>query len=103
VLPYAKGTQGHESAEPISFDVAGGYVFVAYTRGLKGIKYAFVKILRLQDGTEVGDLVPETKLGEIGLLDILESVNAQRRANGEYIIFLEDDYKAKVVLFRWKH
>ena len=45
VLPYEKGSRGHESAEPISFDVAGNYVFVAYTRGLKadGLKYACVK------------------------------------------------------------
>jgi hypothetical protein len=104
VLPYAKGSQGHESAEPISFDVAGDYVFVAYTRGLKadGVKYAYVKVFTLAEGVLVGNLIAEKELGEIGLLDIVESVRAVRRANREYVIFLEDDAKAKIVMFRWR-
>jgi len=104
VLPYEKGARGHESAEPISFDVAGDYVFVAYTRGLarEGMKYAFVKMYRLSDVGFVGDFVPERELGEVGLLDLVESVRANRRSNGEYVVFLEDDAKAKVVMFRWK-
>ena len=94
----------HESAEPISFDVAGDYLFAAYTRGLKeeGIKYAFVKVYDLSNGSFVGNLVPERELGEVGLLDLVESVSAARRSDGEYVIFLEDDAKAKVVMFRWK-
>ena len=104
VLPYEKGAQGHESAEPISFDVIGDFVFVAYTRGLKadGLKNAFVKVYRLSDLSVVGNLNCEKELGEIGLLDIVESVQAARRANGEYVILLEDDYKSKIVMFRWK-
>lgn len=104
VLPYDKGSRGHESAEPISFDVAGDYVFVAYTRGLKTntFKNAFVKVLRLNDLSEVGDLSAEAALGETGLLDLVESVRALRRADGEYVIFLEDDYKAKSIVFRWR-
>lgn len=104
VLPFARGSKGHESAEPISFDVAGDYVFVAYTRGLAedGVKWAYVKVYRLEDGQPVGFLSSEKELGEIGLLDIVESVRAVRRQDGEYGVFLEDDYKAKVVLFRWR-
>jgi hypothetical protein len=104
VLPYEAGAQGHESAEPISFDVAGDYVFVAYTRGLKseGLKWAFVKIYRLADASFVGNLSGENDLGEIGLLDLVESVSASKRANGEYVVLLEDDAKAKVILFRWR-
>ena len=79
VLPYEKGARGHESAEPISFDVAGDYVFVAYTRGLAAekLKYAFVKVYKLADMTFVGNLVPEVELGEVGLLDLVESVREQ--------------------------
>jgi hypothetical protein len=103
VLPFEKGSHGHESAEPISFDVAGDYVFAAYTRGLPadGVKYAYVKVIRLADGTAVGNLVAEKELGEIGLLDLVHSVRAVRRGNGEYVVFLEDDAKAKTVMFRW--
>ena len=104
VLPYEKGTRGHESAEPISFDVAGEYVFVAYTRGLKAdnLRWAFVKVLKLSDGSFVGNFSSESQLGEIGLLDMVESIRAARRSNGEYIVFMEDDLKSKVIMFRWR-
>jgi len=104
VLPYERGAKGHESAEPISFDVAGDYIFVAYTRGLKrdGLRWAFVKIYRLADAAFVGNLTSENDLGETGLLDLVQSVNATKRANGQYVILLEDDEKAKVLMFRWQ-
>jgi sugar lactone lactonase YvrE len=104
VLPYETGAKGHESAEPISFDVAGDYLFVAYTRGLKvdKLKSAFVKAYRLSDGTFVGNLSSEKEFGETGLLDLVQSVSAIRRANGEYVVLLEDDAKAKIVMFRWR-
>ena len=78
-----------ESAEPISFDVAGDFVFVAYTRGLKaeGIKNAFVKVLRLSDLSTVGNLSAEKDLGETGLLDLVESVRAVNRQTVRYLSF----------------
>ena len=80
VLPYEKGSGGNESTEPISFDIAGDFVFVAYTRGLKadGLKNAFVKVLRLSDLSVVGNLSAEAALGDTGLLDLVESVRALR-------------------------
>jgi hypothetical protein len=104
LLPYDKGSSGHESAEPISFDAAGDYLFIGYTRGLKaeGTRFAFVKVVSIKDGSTIGNLVAETALGEIGLLDLVESVKAERRHNGEYVVFLEDDYKCKVVMFQWR-
>lgn len=104
ILPFEKGSSGHESVEPISFDVVGDYVFVAYTRGLKaeGLKNAFVKVLRLKDLSVVGNLSAETALGDTGLLDLVESTRALRRPDGTYMVFLEDDYRAKIVVFQWK-
>ena len=104
VLPLERGSQGHESVEPMSFDVAGDFLFVAYTRGMKadGVKWADVKVYTLDDMAPVGNLVSDGPLGEIGLLDIVESVRAVKRPSGEYAVFLEDDFRAKVVLFRWR-
>ena len=104
VLPYEKGSGGNESIEPISFDVAGDFLFVAYTRGLKseGLKNAFVKVLRLSDLSLVGNLSAEADLGETGLLDLVESVSARRKPDGEIIVLLEDDYRSKMILFCWK-
>jgi hypothetical protein len=92
------------SAGPISFEIAGDYLFVCYTRGLKeeSIKYAFVKVFRLTDGADVGSLVPERVTGELGLLDLEDSLRVQRLRDGSYVLFLEDDYKAKSVMMRWK-
>ena len=104
VLAYCKGSNGHESAEPMSFEIAGDYLFVCYTRGLKeeNIKNAFVKVFRLTDGAEVGTLVPERVTGETGLLDLEDSLRVQQLRDGSYLLFLEDDYKAKSVMMRWK-
>jgi hypothetical protein len=45
---------------------------------------------------------PSEEIGEIGLQDIRECLRAHRRADGEYLVFLEEDYKAKILLYRWK-
>ena len=104
VLPYSNGSKGHESAEPMSFEIAGDYLFVCYTRGLKeeSTKYAFVKVFGLTDGRFVGNLVPERVTGELGLLDLEDSLRVNRLRDGSYVLFLEDDYKAKSVMMSWK-
>ena len=34
-------------------------------------------------------------------IDILTGISAFRRANGVYLVFVEENYKAKVLLYRW--
>ena len=34
-LPYARGSSGHESCEPMGSDVAGDFIFVPYTGASK--------------------------------------------------------------------
>jgi hypothetical protein len=103
-LPLDDGANGHESHEPIGFDLAGDYCFVPYTRGLvaDGLRHAFIKVLRLSDGRCVGNLVAEDALGEIGLLDLEYSANARRLADGRYVVLLEEDCRAKTIMFVWK-
>ena len=104
VTPYASGSSGHSSCEPMGFDVAGGYVFVPYTGASKPdrVKHGRVEVFRLSDGTSVGHLEPSDDVGEIGLQDLRECLAAHRRADGEFVVFLEDDYKSKVVMYRIK-
>ncbi len=104
VLPYETGARGHASCEPMGFDVAGEYFFVPYTGASKplGVKTGRVEIFRTDDGKSIGHFEPPPDIGEIGLQDIRESLRVHRRADGEYLVFLEDDYKAKIVLYRWK-
>ncbi len=103
-LPYSRGASGHESCEPMGFDVAGDFIFVPYTGASKksGVKTGRVEIFRAGDGSAVGHMEPGAAVGEVGLQDIRECLTAHRRADGEYIVLLEDDYRSKVVLFRLK-
>ncbi len=78
---------------------AGDYVF---TGGWKGRGRIWVN--RLSDGAEVGAFDPGPTVGGVentGWMDILTGISAYRRGNGEYVVFVEEDYKAKVLLYRW--
>ena len=104
VAPYATGAQGHESCEPMGFDVAGDYLFVPYTGASKqlGFKSGHIEVIHASDGSTTGHFEPSPEIGEIGLQDIRETLTAHQRANGEYLVFLEEDWKSKILLFRWK-
>lgn len=101
-LPYARGSSGHESCEPMGFDVAGDFIFAPYTGASKkdGVKTGRVEIFRVHDGSSVGHVEPGEAVGEVGLQDIRETLTAHHRANGEYIVLIEDDYKSKIVMYR---
>jgi hypothetical protein len=103
-MPYAQGSQGHESCEPMGFDVAGDYLFVPYTGASKitGFKTGHVEVCKTSDGTAVGWMEPSAEIGEIGLQDIRECLTARKLADGRYAILLEDDFKSKLVLYRWR-
>ncbi|HBT75446.1 MAG TPA: hypothetical protein DEB39_00655 [Planctomycetaceae bacterium] len=105
VLPYVAGSRGHESCEPMGFDIAGEYLFAPYTGASKesGFKTGHVEVYRLEDAVPVGWMEPDPEtVGEVGLQDMRECLSAHRKSDGEYIVFLEDDYKAKVVMYRFK-
>ncbi len=79
---------------------AGDYVF---TGGWKERGRVFIN--RMSDGAAVGVLEPGPTVGGVentGWIDILTGISAHRRADGEYLIFVEEDYKAKVLFYRWK-
>lgn len=79
---------------------AGDYIF---TGGWKERGRIFVN--RLSDGAQVGMLEPGPTVGGVentGWIDILTGISAFRRSDGEYLVFVEEDYKAKVLMYRWK-
>jgi hypothetical protein len=79
---------------------AGDYVF---TGGWKARGRIWIN--RLSDGAAVGVLDPGPTVGGVentGWLDLLTGISAFQRRNGEYLVFVEEDYKAKVLLYRWK-
>jgi hypothetical protein len=80
--------------------VAGDYVF---TGGWT--ERARVYVNRLSDGAAVGTFEPGPTVGgprNTGWIDILTGITAHKRSDGEYLVFVEDDYRGKVVLYRWR-
>ncbi len=78
----------------------GDYVF---TGGWK--ERGRIGVNRLSDGAEVGVLDPGEIVGgnhNTGWMDILTGITAHRRKDGEYLVFVEEDYKAKVLMYRWR-
>jgi sugar lactone lactonase YvrE len=87
-------------AEAECVAAAGDYVF---TGGWKARGRIWVN--RLSDGAEVGAFDPGPIVGGVentGWIDILTGISAFKRSAGEYLVFVEEDYKAKVLLYRWK-
>lgn len=79
---------------------AGDYVF---TGGWKERGRVFIN--RMSDGAAVGVFDPgETVDGtkNTGWIDILTGITAHQRKDGEYLVFVEEDYRAKVLMYRWR-
>lgn len=80
--------------------VAGDY---AFTGGWK--ERGRIWVNRLSDGAAVGVFEPGPTVGGVeatGWMDLLTGITAHRRQDGEYLVFVEEDYRAKVLLYRWK-
>jgi hypothetical protein len=37
-----------------------------------------------------------------GWIDLLTGIHAYRRADGEYLVSVEENYKAKCLIYRWR-
>jgi hypothetical protein len=108
VLPHEKGKGGHESYEPFDFAVEGDYVFVVYAGQLpsRQLPPGTVMVLDKRDRRYVGHMQPDgIRNGAVpmdALQDMVHSLNVFRRANGEYLVFIEDDGYTKNVMYRWR-
>ena len=63
-----------------------------------------VAVNRLSDGSFVGEFDPGPNVGGVeatGWIDLLTGISAFRRDNGEYQVYVEEDFRAKVLIYRW--
>jgi len=37
-----------------------------------------------------------------GWVDVPNGISAAKRSNGEYLVFVEEDARGKVMMYRWK-
>jgi len=85
---------------PSSVTAEGDYFFEAgwQSRGK-------VWVTDLRSGRTVGTMEPNGEAGPLqytGWVDIGFGITAIKRKNGEYLVFVEDDGYAKVLMYRWK-
>ena len=108
VFKHEEGSGGHESFEPFDFAMAGDHLFVVYAGRLpsENLPPGSVMVVKRSDGKTVGHFQPSgTRTGAVpmdALQDMVHSINAHRRRNGEYVVFIEDDGYTKNVVYRWK-
>lgn len=78
------------------FAVAGAFVFVVDTRS------AAVLVYDRANGHEIGRIAPGPETGSAsGIVDVPMPVTAHRLASGEYLIFVEDDWHGKSMMYRF--
>ncbi|MDZ7316351.1 MAG: T9SS type A sorting domain-containing protein [candidate division KSB1 bacterium] len=82
--------------KPASVAITEEYLFVCY------VIEEFVDIFSTETGDYVGRLSHTQALGDCGWVDIPEGIEAFKRSNGEYLIFVEEDLKAKVIMYQWR-
>ncbi len=86
-----------EVLPPTALDVAGDYVFAVT------VKKAEVYVYSAKTGKQVRILKPGPEVGnESGWIDIPYGIRGFRRSNGEYLVFVEEDHKAKVIMYRMR-
>ena len=83
---------------PNSFTIAGDFLFVD-----SWIPH-YNLVFHLTDGLYVGRFVPGPIVGgvsNVGNTDEWQANTSFRRANGEYVLIQEEDFQAKLLMYRW--
>lgn len=95
VVPH--DTTGKREISTAAMSVAGDHVFAVT------VKTAEVYIYNANTGKFVKNLRPGPEVAEeSGWVDIPYGIRAMRRSNGEYLVFVEENAKAKVIVYRVK-
>ncbi|SDR43067.1 hypothetical protein SAMN05443245_5939 [Paraburkholderia fungorum] len=93
-LPW--NTQTDPQTTTVGVALAGNYIFVAelYTNR--------VDVYDSRSGQPVGYMTPGASVGGTsGWVDVYLGISAVQRDTGEYVILLEDDARAKILMYRW--
>lgn len=94
VLPYNE--TDNNISTPKSFSVAGDYIFVVNTANAK------VTVYNKETAALVGTMSPGPEVGGTsGWVDIMEGIRAYKLGTGEYVVFVEEDLRGKILMYRW--
>ena len=109
VAAYPKWSKGNRAARwqielpfdpktdaPKAMSVAGDYLFVVMGTS------AQVRVYRTDTGALVGLMSPGPEVGgKSGWVDIPHGIRAVKRGDGQYLIFVEEDWRAKIIQYQW--
>lgn len=91
--------RGGKQLHPKCLTVAGDYAFTVHVMPTGG-KGGVVTVHRLDDGAVVGHMWAEGMAS--GWIDMFLGLDAIHRDDGEYLILVEEDWRGKQVLHRWR-
>ncbi|MBN3758618.1 hypothetical protein G3N95_37305 [Paraburkholderia sp. Tr-20389] len=95
-LPLPWDTRAKPVSTLIGLTVEGKYVFAVEPVGT-------VHVYDKETGTPVGTMQPGPEVGRAsGWVDVPNGISAYRRNDGEYLVFVEEDARGKVLMYRWK-
>ena len=93
-LPW--NTASNPPVTTVGVATAGEYLFVAELYTQK------VDVYDARTGTLVGYMTPGANVGGTsGRVDVKLGISAMQRANGEYDVLVEDDARAKILMYQW--
>lgn len=93
VMPVGTAVLGSVPAGAASACVEGRYVFSVACD-------ATVTVFDSNTGSQVAQFGP-SELGGSGVVDVIQGIRVSQRANGEFNIFVEEDWHAKVTMYTW--
>jgi hypothetical protein len=94
-LPWDTG-QKPFAGTTVGVIVEGNYIFTVEPA-------ANVHVFDNATGHELGVIRPGPEVGRTsGMVDVPNGVTAFRQADGEYLVFVEEDARGKVIMYRWK-
>ncbi len=93
---------------PDNFDVAGDFIFVSFDGSIGSYNGTwsnhYIQVYTAKSGAYVGRFVAGNDVGgmvNLGNIDESHALAAYKRSNGEYVLIREEDFQAKLVMFRW--
>jgi hypothetical protein len=100
-MPRDGNTDKQGPLTPQSVDIAGNYLFAGMVMPNDGKQ--LVHVMNLSNGEYVGTFSPGKATGEgWGWEDMPYAIQATKRKDGEYLILVEEDWRGKNILYRWR-
>ncbi len=92
----------HKNVVIAAIAIAGDYVFTQWGRFDAEVNDQRTDVYRASDGAFVKTFTPgPTASLDQAQIDMPYGMRAARRANGEYVVMVEDDWFGKILIYRW--